>query len=80
MSKRKKIMIVVGRYPYGVAINPMEYLLNEDKTVRKFENEEKARDFLKAAGLNKAACDCLEYLPESVLEESVKAPQVHNED
>lgn len=42
--------IAVGRHINGVAINPLEYLLDDEGDLMTFESEEKAKEFLAENG------------------------------
>ena len=45
-------MVTIGRHINGITINPLEYVLDESGNVLAFENEERAKQFLKNNGFS----------------------------
>lgn len=43
--------IVIGRYINGIALNGVEYLINDNGDLVHFESKEKAKDFLRDNGI-----------------------------
>ena len=41
---------VISRFQYGVTLNPREFILNTNNTLKKFGSYEKAKQFLLKAG------------------------------
>jgi len=43
-------MKIIYRYQYGISLNPREYILNDDGTLKEFEDDNEAKCFLLCAG------------------------------
>jgi len=55
-------MVAIGRHLEGVTLNPLEFILNDDNlTVKVFESEEVARQFLMDHGVDQAILDDFTY-------------------
>ena len=54
-------MIIIGRHQEGVTLNPLEYILNEDGSVKKFSSEKEAKDFLLSKDIPADALDDFYY-------------------
>lgn len=54
-------MIVIGRHINGITINPLEYLLNDDGTIKEFENKAKAVEFLRENGFTDEDLDYMVF-------------------
>lgn len=39
-------MVIIGKHPEGITLNPMEYLLDDDNNVMLFESKSAAKTFL----------------------------------
>jgi len=46
-----KPSVIVGRHPHGVVLNPLEYLLDDDGNLLKFDTQEDAIQFLAEHGV-----------------------------
>jgi len=42
----------IGRYPNGITLNPMEFVLDDDNKIMIFDDLEKAKSFLESNGIN----------------------------
>ena len=60
-------MIIIGRAINGISLNGDEYLLDSCGRVHKFESENHAREFLKAAGCLEEDLENFNFHDESVL-------------
>ena len=54
-------MVIVGKYPEGITLNPLEYLLDIDGDAQLFPNEESARAFLIHQGFTPDYIECLVF-------------------
>lgn len=55
-------MVAIGRHIEGVVLNPLEFIMEDDlKTVKVFESEEVAREFLEEKGVDPDTLDGFTY-------------------
>ena len=54
-------MIVVGKHINDISLNPLEYLLDDDGNFMEFDDEEKAKEFLKCKGFTDEAIEWLTF-------------------
>ena len=55
-------MVAIGRHLEGVTLNPLEFILNGDNlTIKVFESEKVARQFLMGHGVDQAILDDFTY-------------------
>lgn len=57
----------IGRHQEGITINPLEYVLNDDGSVKYLPSEEAAKDFAVSIGLNPEAV-VIKHFPEGGLQ------------
>ena len=54
-------MVIVGKHPEGITLNPMEYLLDNDGNPLEFASQDAAQTFLKAKGFTDDDLECLVF-------------------
>ena len=55
-------MVAIGRHLEGVTLNPLEFILNGDNlTIKVFESEKVARQFLMGHGVDQTILDDFTY-------------------
>lgn len=54
--------VIVGAHPYGITLNAMEYVVDDDGNVIEFGDEDKARDFLRRHGVSDGEMDGMYFL------------------
>jgi len=70
-------MVAIGRHLEGVTLNPLEFILNDDNlTVKVFESEEVARQFLMDHGVDQAILDDFTY--QEVKSDGFPVEESHN--
>ncbi|MBD7970301.1 hypothetical protein [Paenibacillus gallinarum] len=55
---------VVGRCQGGITLNGLEFLLDSNDELMTFENEDEAKDYLKAQGVSEDEIDTYHFIKE----------------